>query len=891
MAIRSKFRAETERASIKSVNHFTDRVFYMEQFRKAFEANLYDVHNILVYYGVGGIGKSSLKKEIQKYIKENHSGAITESIDLDLSVYRQEETALYYLRKNLKDKYKISFPTFDIAYAVYWQKTHPNTSLTKENLTLFDDSSIVVSLVSTLGSIPLVGLLPGLSKAIYKSSKVLKEWWTKRGQKELYNLPELEAKDILLRLPVYFASDLKEHIRKNNSQCILLIDTYDALWENIKTEENYFLVDEWVRELVSELPEPLWIFFGREKLRWSELNSEWEQYIKQHLIGGLSEIDSKRLLSSYNIYNEDIRNIIVKASEGVPHYIDLAVDQYYQIKNNHNREPEEKDFAKTQQEVLTRFLRYLDKNEIETLKVLSIARRWDSEIFSLLIDKFNTGYPITALKSFTRFSFVKHDEDNNSYSIHKLMNEGLHSLINENIKTKIHKYLFDYYNNELNAIDVKNVTFKTYTSFIEAFYHGKNILTTEELTDWFYKKMSVFSEAAKWKELIPLTEEIVYITEKSFGNKSLEYANALEKICLLYNIIGQYAKSEKLLIEALNIFRQKKLDNTPKVIIILRELAFILSESAKFEEAIKLYKKSGEILEKNDMKVSPGYADILGNIGKILGSTGRFKEAIKLNEEALDIRRICYGENHTSIAMSMNSLGILYYLLNDFDKALDFYDKALNICKSALGEEHPLYASIINNKAIIFSQRKQNDIALSLFDKVAEIKKNIYGDQHPNYGEILGNLGVTNYFIGNYEKALFYLEKEKEIELKYFGTKHWKYIFTTRDIAAVYYRLKQYDKCLSVCFEIDENSIKEHNKDVYSELLFLKIISYKETGKYEKALPLCDSYIELPDELIKKNITDYDADILNEIIFIYEKQGLSIKAEKLRERFSIKALT
>ncbi|WP_269850460.1 hypothetical protein [Methanosarcina horonobensis] len=52
--------------------------------------------------------------------------------------------------------------------------------------------------------------------------------------------------------------------------------------------------------------------------------------MKEYPIEDLSEKYSEQFLKEY-IEEEDIRNVIVKASEGVPYYLNLSVDIYEQV--------------------------------------------------------------------------------------------------------------------------------------------------------------------------------------------------------------------------------------------------------------------------------------------------------------------------------------------------------------------------------------------------------------------------------------------------------------------------------------------------------------------------------------------------------------------------------
>ena len=114
-----------------------------------------------------------MRKELGKLIDIEYSDTIWTTLDFNLPSYREEENALYYLHKTLRDKYKIQFPTFELAYAVYWQKTHPQSTLNKDSLPMLDEAGILSALISTLGQIPIIGLIPGVAKTVLKSHKFL----------------------------------------------------------------------------------------------------------------------------------------------------------------------------------------------------------------------------------------------------------------------------------------------------------------------------------------------------------------------------------------------------------------------------------------------------------------------------------------------------------------------------------------------------------------------------------------------------------------------------------------------------------------------------------------------------------------------------------------------
>jgi len=291
---------------------------------------------VLTYYGVGGIGKTTLRRKLCEVLdaKGDVSYAV---VDFDMPSHRDQETALSVLRKTLQSRYKVPFNTFDVAYATYWQKSRPDVALQKSTFPFWEEGAIVADLVSLLGDAPVVGWVPKLAKVAGKGSRVLSEWWTKRGHVELRELPTLEAVQIAERLPMFWAADLRDFLRTRQAQAVLFLDTYEALTEGERSEGKLLQRDAWVRELAAQLPEVLWVVCGREKLRWEDVDKDWGSCVSQHLLGELSADDARRFLASCGVDDASVQDTIVTGSGGLPYYLDLAVDTFNEVQHRTGR--------------------------------------------------------------------------------------------------------------------------------------------------------------------------------------------------------------------------------------------------------------------------------------------------------------------------------------------------------------------------------------------------------------------------------------------------------------------------------------------------------------------------------------------------------------------------
>jgi len=132
---------------------------------------------VLVFHGGAGIGKSRLRRELVRQLARDPE-VLTATLDFDVTGHRHPESALFFLRKTLGEAYGVRFPSFDIAYAIYWQKTHPDTALASGDMTgiaaipdrvpkeASESDSLLSQLLDESGKLPLIGLIPKTSALV-----------------------------------------------------------------------------------------------------------------------------------------------------------------------------------------------------------------------------------------------------------------------------------------------------------------------------------------------------------------------------------------------------------------------------------------------------------------------------------------------------------------------------------------------------------------------------------------------------------------------------------------------------------------------------------------------------------------------------------------------------
>ena len=384
-------------------------------------------------------------------------------------------------------------------------------------------------------------------------------------------------------LPYFWAQDLNNYLENTSKSAVLFIDTYEALWEKERGRGNFNARDKWIRELISNLPESsLWVICGREELRWNEVDKDWNNYLEQYKLEKLPEKDALDFLNRCGIEEKEIQRVIIKGSEGVPYYLELAVDTYTEIAKTGSPVPD--NFARTRSEIFDRFMIYLSVPEQETLKVLSTPRFWNKDLFKALIEEFKTGYPLTAFSELNRFSFVQETEEG-KLQLHPLMRESLQTYQDQELKKEVHSFMCAYYSNQLNSIDIKAITPEHEIALTEAFYHAKESLEAEDLLKWFISVSDPFYRAAFWQLITPMYEEMLQILEAELGPEHPDVATTLNNLAGLYRKMGDYEKALPLYQRALEIHEKVLGSEHPYVATTLNNLAELYQSDGRLRKS------------------------------------------------------------------------------------------------------------------------------------------------------------------------------------------------------------------------------------------------------------------------------------------------------------------
>lgn len=752
----------------RAIDLFTDREQPQKLFEEARADLAPDQYRILVFYGVGGQGKTLLCEKLRLNLQqEQPHRAVWGLLDLYPVDFPEAAHGLLQLRKSLGESGRIKFTAFDYAIATYWGKAYPTEDI---EVAL---QGIIAQNEDTLTSV--AENAPGWFGEVVEGGvigigfKVVKKLWKKRAKEKaekaypaLFGLQQREQWEILHDLPMFFGWDLRTHRQgKNALQPIIFIDTYEALWADklTKTGLGTTETDACLRRLVAESPGVLFVVFGRDKLTWDERfpRDDWGAYLNnQHLLGGLFDTDAESYLLKIPVAEPDIRRVIIEAAKGdensplpagegpgvrasgaLPFYLDIEAKTYRQIVAQ-GRTPMAQDFGGTYTQIIDRFLRYASTAERETLKLLSAPRSFGYELFAALVRHFGTHYPLAAYEELTAFSFIERDADRRCH-LHGLMAGHLYAELGERTQTELKQFLFDWYDARCQPTSPKEVTVEHEAALREAVYH-RDLRDALGVLQWFWERREVFYSAARYATLEPLYRWALRLTEERFGFDHPETALTLNELTQLLHDTNRLVEAEPMMRRALAIDEANFGLSHPHVSTVLNNLAQLLQDTNRLPEAVPLMFRVLAIDLASFGPEHPNVARDLNNLARLLQDTNRLVEAEPVMRRVLEIFEKNYGPAHPNVATALNNLAQLLMATSRQAEAEPLMCRALAIDKAEYGAEHPNVARDLNNLARLLQDTTRLAEAEPLIRRALAIDEANFGSAHPDVAIGLNNL-------------------------------------------------------------------------------------------------------------------------------------------------------
>lgn len=437
--------------------------------RMLYDGNYFDgkARNLLHFSGMGGIGKSALVERFNAWItaKLGHqsewgripSVGVDDTAVIDFwnsNGFIEIETLILAIR-NCLNRYKKSWPAFDLALLAYWSATHPLESIASHPaMKTSTYNGLKDTLKTVMGDldIPMPGTVGTFG--IDLIDKVIRESWERSRRQQAATLhpdflpflkecaeipsPGLPRPDILVRATSLLAQELEQAPGSIAPVNIIFMDTFERLEQDPRREGEQLISD-----VIRRMPNILFVIVGRNKLKWNEmnyltiahrgpriwecLNSDRREQPSAHVIGNLSMIDRRRMVDfadkKYGLgLDEKTKQLLVVKSGGLPKYIQLALSQALALKNNDLGPLTPTHIEDTFPELVKRVLEDIPEQEQRVIRAAAMFRTFDPELVAV-----SAGTEIaTGERAMKRPMIEPANLDGRDFCMHDAVREALH---------------------------------------------------------------------------------------------------------------------------------------------------------------------------------------------------------------------------------------------------------------------------------------------------------------------------------------------------------------------------------------------------------------------------------------------------------------------------------
>ncbi|MDI3408366.1 ATP/GTP-binding protein [Streptomyces cavernicola] len=387
--------------------------------------------NVVVFYGIGGIGKTTLSRKLEAALTDpaqrpsqwgepswGEQQLVPVRIDLSRSSGLDFEQVVLTIRLALAAHLNQPLPAFDLALRRYWERNHPaepleeylrraglgakfGQALPQQMQNALSDVAQALLMPGTVGSV--IGQVTGsLVTALRERRQTVRAL---AGCALLADLLEAEPTlDALSYYPHLLAWELTQLPAEQQVVPVILLDTFEDTGDRTHRD-----LERLLQRIVWLMPNALFVITGRSRLQWADERLQgqldytgpaaWPGLVardvpraripeqlgdgeRQVLIGDFAPEDcddylARRLTSNGRpLLSDAVRQTITVRSHGLPLYLDLSVMRFLELRRS-GRTPEPGDFDTDFPALIARTLQDLTPDERHVVRAAALLDAFD----------------------------------------------------------------------------------------------------------------------------------------------------------------------------------------------------------------------------------------------------------------------------------------------------------------------------------------------------------------------------------------------------------------------------------------------------------------------------------------------------------------------------------
>jgi len=838
---------------IKANKIFTDRVeprkaFWdtVHHYKENMDAGIENDVCLLTYYGIGGIGKSTLlhklEDEIIEYSSEKQLKAGFPFLYYDFDWGVNKVVVLEKMRDELKRKYKFKFPMFNGALAIYKEKSESGQHR-QESKGYFAESEVLGAAGDFLADgADLLNLVPGVGPAALSTLKLADTVLAKIAdyksdqKEELQELLKAKPQDIYEDLQFRFAEDLTENLADSPYPLVVFLDTYEQLVNELQNAGQPLNNDKWLRSLENGLvvysPNTIWVIAGREILKWDQIDNDWEENLRdqQHIMGALSKADTMEFLADSHIDDPEVCAFIYEITDGTPVYLDLCVSNYFSLKDR-GEDITVAGIGKNKLDLMERFLRYTDDVKEELLYVLACIGSWKAEEIEEIVSGIIKGVAGITIRSMNQYSFIE-EMAPGYFKLHKVIKDVLDEKCDSVLRQKVNAFEHTYYGEKLSGLSIFD---SEYSYYLERYI--KNFLELELEDDVFIKALddTVHDYIKAYEEYYQYDEAVNQFLPMMVYAESL--APCKKQVRLLYEasrlfFYASQKEEEKRITQLALASAEKVLDKEdPLYLKCLHGLAIVKNQTGKRDAAKKLFE---EVLEKQRGVLGENHPDTqvtMMNLSMSYSDEGRVKDSFAMAKHTYDLRLNQFGLYHKYTLIAKRIYGLSLIKAGSKEEAMYILKETLDEMIEHLGASNPHVSKCFINLWPLLAEFGYYDVIVDIVNKMEPDLRNQLGLHHKATLTALKTRTTIYTKAKSYDLAIKGLHELVAVKEELCGVTDEGTVSYLETLADVYTKDKQYEIAI------------KHYKDCYDRLTTINDESTVKSRRIIKQLALLNEMI------------------------------------------------
>ncbi|MDE7321858.1 MAG: tetratricopeptide repeat protein [Lachnospiraceae bacterium] len=309
---------------------------------------------------------------------------------------------------------------------------------------------------------------------------------------------------------------------------------------------------------------------------------------------------------------------------------------------------------------------------------------------------------------------------------------------------------------------------------------------------------------------LPLYEKVLCFVREQLGEEHLLYANALVEYTNYFEAVQDHMAGEKFYEQAIQIYREKKMEYSEKGRAVLIQRAAAYQEQSKFAEALEIYE---DLLTYQRGKYGEKYygnVELYNDIGAIYEAQGDLSKALSQYKKAMEIleitgkqgelsaciyQNICvaylysgngkeawkyikkakrmieeiYGTNSIRLIRIYNSMFGVWNVRDRPDKAFEYLQKALALIKETRMDNTEVASYVYHNMGTFLCNGGQLNDAADFFRYAIKIREKIFGEKNEMTASSYEELAYILHKVSNEKESKFYIDKARNIYIALYG--------------------------------------------------------------------------------------------------------------------------